>query len=223
MWGGHTPFENCKDLTMHYNYEYTAADYGEYAPGTDKPTTPPTTEKTYTPKVAAGGVSEEIKTAPGGITVVDKKGAFEDGVAMNVTAKSSTDTSFSFEITFTKDGKEVQPNGKVTVKVPLPKALRGGSVYVYHGDAFIKSTSDGDFVVFETDSFSPFTITSKMSLDPGTTEPATPTDPGATEPATPTDPDDNNGNSGNPTTGIALAIAPVLLAGAAVIVISKRK
>ncbi len=217
--GSYTPFKNCKNLTMHYNYKYTAADYGDDVPDDNSNTS--TTDKTYTPTVTANDANEETKSILNGISVTDKNGAFPDGVVMNVTAKDSTDTSFSFDITFTKDGKEVQPSGKVSVKVPLPEALKGGKVYVHHTNAngkmtLINSKADGDYVVFETDKFSVYTLSSKKlaELDPGATD----VDPGDTNintvPETP--------SKGNPDTGIALAIAPAVLAGAAVIVLKKK-
>lgn len=208
-------------------------------PDTSEPTSTPDTsaptsnEKTYTPTVSAEGADEETKSVLGGITVTDNNGAFEDGVAMNVKAVESTDSSFSFEITFTKDGKEVQPNGKVNVRVPLPEKLKGGSVFVYHGDAYIESTRDGDYVVFKTDSFSPFTITSKNTLDPGATDAnsgAADTDLGTTDTNSnvsnnDTDSENKNDSKGdsNPNTGIAFAAVPALLACAAVVVLKKRR
>ncbi len=202
---------------IHFNSNGSTSSEPTSTPETSEPTSNPTPdEKTYTPTISAEGADEETKSVLNGIIVMDKNGAFPDGVVMNVTAKESTDNSFSFNVTFTKDGKEVQPSGKVTVKVPLTEALNGGDVYVYHGKKYIESTRDGDYVVFETDSFSPFKISNKKSLDPGVTgEPES-------KPESSIETSDNSTSDGNPNTGIALAIAPVVLAGAAVVVLKKK-
>lgn len=172
--------------------------------------------KTYAPTVSGADNDYDFNRILKGIEVNDKNAAFEDGVVMNVKAGENTEDAFSFNITFTKDGKEVQPSGKVTVKVPLTEALNGGDVYVYHGKKYIESTRDGDYVVFETDSFSPFKISNKKSLDPGVTgEPES-------KPESSIETSDNSTSDGNPNTGIALAIAPVVLAGAAVVVLKKK-
>lgn len=157
------------------------------------------TSTVYTPTVSADGASAETKKILEGITVTDKNGAFDKDVVMNVTVGEVTDTSFKFGITFTKDGKEVQPSGFVTVSVPAPEFLKNGTIYVYHYDkdgnrTLLKSKVKDGFVVFDTDSFSDFELSSKeLKTD------------------------------GNPNTGIALAIAPVILAGAAVVVLKKKR
>lgn len=190
-------------------------------PTTSDPTTstPTTSEpKEFNPVSIDENLDEETKAVLNGITVTDSNGAFEDGVVMNVSNIEKAVGMFSFDVTFTKDGKEVQPKEKVTVKMPVPEHMKNGEIYVYHYDnndkaTLISSKIEDGFVIFETDSFSTYMLTSKK-IDMAT--------PGETDSESSTAVDNNTGSDQKPT-GAALAIFPVVLAAGAVIVISKKR
>ena len=69
---------------------------------------------------------------------------------------------YIFDIYVTKDGKEVQPNGKVKVSIPLPN-VQAGNYLVFHIKAdnsvenLVPTVADGK-ISFETSSFSYFAI-----------------------------------------------------------------
>lgn len=72
---------------------------------------------------------------------------------------------FAYDMSFRKNGAEVQPDRKVTVTVPVPDEFKSDidKLNVYHltdkGAVFVPSWIKDGAVVFETDSFSPYVIT----------------------------------------------------------------
>ena len=131
--------------------------------------------KVFDEPVIAGeeSLDEETKAILKNIEVHDDNGAFGNDVTMNITAKESTDNSFSFDITFTdKDGEEVQPKSKVTVYVPIPENLKGlDKIYVYHYNKqgilkLVESRIENGYVIFEAESFSEYVL-SANELDTG--------------------------------------------------------
>ena len=68
-----------------------------------------------------------------------------------------------YNICFVKDDKEVQPNGQVTVRVPVPNGFDGKHCTVYRQESdgtwsVLSARVDGDYLVFETDHFSMYVI-----------------------------------------------------------------
>ncbi|MCM1365502.1 MAG: leucine-rich repeat domain-containing protein [Faecalibacterium sp.] len=69
----------------------------------------------------------------------------------------------SYDISLEKDGVKTQPNGKVTVKMPLPDGYNADTTAVYYVSADgkaerLESTYDDGCVVFETDHFSEYVL-----------------------------------------------------------------
>lgn len=155
------------------------------------------------------------------IKVEAPEGAFEkpEEVTFNAApvAEETSENTFAFDLSFTdKDGNKVQPKSAVQVSVPLPAALTGKTVFVYHVENDGKYTEisckvENGMVIFTASSFSKYIITSEKLTADGTPAPA---DPGTTS---------EPGNSGNPSTGVALSLLPVALASAAVVISRKRK
>lgn len=148
-----------------------------------------------------------------GVVAEAKEGVLLNNTDLIANVESSTDTSVLYDIKFLRGGKEVEPNGTVTIKIPVPAAMAGKTIYVYRVEEDGSYTNmnakvEGDYVVFTTDHFSKYLVTTEnkggASVDDGNSN-----KPGNT--------------SGNPATGISLAIAPVLLAAGAVVTIYKRK
>ena len=64
-----------------------------------------------------------------------------------------------YNICFVKDDKCVQPNGKVTVKIPVPENMKGNSCKIYRREqngkwTVLQAYRSGDYLWFETDHFS---------------------------------------------------------------------
>ncbi len=110
----------------------------------------------------------------------------------------------SYDISFLSDGAEVQPNGKVTIKIPVSFIADINAIKVYHVDdagnaTLINSNYENGYIIFETDHFSEYVIVDESSKIETPTEPEVPDEPTAEpdepttepeEPDTPTDPTD---------------------------------
>ena len=156
-----------------------------------------------------------------GVTASADEGVLPDGAELKVTpiSDSANENQFTYDISFTDaDGNEIQPNGNVTVKIPVPETFKDVvKIYVYrietdgrytHLEAEIK---DG-YIVFTTNHFSKYLVTTE-EIKAETPAPETPK-PTDTTPADTTT---------NPNTGVAVALIPVILAGAVVIVSAKKR
>ena len=184
--------------------EKKAEDSGSSGSGS---TTTPTTPST-----------EEFPDEESGVVATADEGVVPDGAELTVTpvADETDDTKVTLDICF-KDGKgvEVQPNGKVTVKVPVPTVFKEASkVYVYREETNgtytdMKAEVKDGLVVFTTDHFSKYVITTEQIK--------------TNAPAADNDTADNTTPDANPNTGIALGLAPVLLAGTVTVVCARRK
>lgn len=168
-------------------------DGGAQTPGDEKPGDPE--KKTV-----------EFKNEATNVSVSAAEGVVPEGAELSVTPGEITDTKCQYNICFKKDGKEVQPNGKVTVKLPLPEGLKGKPVYVYRVEAdgrytYLKSKVDGDFVSFETDHFSKYLLSTE-----------------ALDNATPENPD-----TGVEGIGFTAALAAIATASAGIIVVSRKR
>ncbi len=154
-----------------------------------------------------------------GITASANKGVIADGAALSVKAvEDKTDaTKVTYEISFKKaDGTTVQPNGKVTVKIPVPAAFKDKTIYVYRVEADGKYTNmnatvEGNVIVFETEHFSEYVVSTDGTL-------ADTTDSSDSE-------NSNSGGNKTPNTGfggIAMTFGVFAIAGAAVLVSRKK-
>lgn len=175
--------------------------------GSAKFTIKPLDSEAQTPEDEKPGETEkktvEFKNEETNVSVSAGEGIVPEGAELSVTPGEITDTKANYNICFMKDGKEVQPNGKVTVRMPLPEGLKGKPVYIYRVEAdgkytYLKSKVEGDFVSFETDHFSKYLLSTE-----------------ALENATPENPD-----TGVAGIGFTVALAAI---GGAVTIISRKK
>lgn len=169
----------------------------------------------------------DLTDAATGVKIHADKGVFEEGVQLVVTPVTSgsdfdnakkaldgTAKAFSlYEIHFIdKDGSTVQPNGTVSVSVPVP-ADYSDKLAVYRindnaGKTLMSGEAKDGFYTYLTKSFSLYAL-----ADTNVTASNTPAE---NKPA-------DNGNSGNPQTGAAaMGFAGIALAGAALI-LTRRK
>lgn len=106
-----------------------------------------------------------------------------------------------YDITMTLDGVEIQPTGKVKVRIPVPAGYDPAKTFVYHVDietgrvekmnAVVEVIDGKNYLVFETTHFSYYAIVEKVMEDLPVPPPTKPSEPVTkpTEPSTkPTEP-----------------------------------
>ena len=81
--------------------------------------------------------------------------AFAYAKALGVNADSITKAKL-FDISIKKDGKEIQPNGKVGVEIKLKEDVFENAQVVHFGEQteILDATTEGNIVSFETGGFS---------------------------------------------------------------------
>lgn len=159
----------------------------------------------FKPTVDAGSADEDTVAVMNGIVVQAPGNVLDPDTVLNVKPDTtvSSDVGVAIDISFTKNGAEVQPKGDVTVSIPVPEKFKGKEVYVYHVEngkyVFISSTVANNMLTFKAGHFSTYIITDKKL--------------GEAAPST------------NPGTGVAAswAVVPAVLAAGAVVLISKKK
>lgn len=148
--------------------------------------------------------------------------------------KNTTAERIAYNCYFTYNGAEYEPTDTVTVKIPVPVAMRdiADTLKVYHLQdgkyVNMKATVVDGYLVFDTDHFSTYIVTAEeLDKETGSNNNVP---PGDTDPASkPVDKDPSGSGDGSASgsdqqpTGIALAIAPVVLAAGAVIAVSANK
>ncbi len=135
----------------------------------------------------------ELHDAKSGITVAaDDVNVFPENAELAVSVVDTANDRITYDISLQAGGKEIRPNGSVTVKIPVPETMDGASVKVYRQETDGTLTDmhaifqDG-YAVFTTDHFSRYILEGEAAKTPSTpTDPAKPTDP--TQPTQPTDP-----------------------------------
>lgn len=177
-----------------------------------------------TDKNATEFKDEENKTD---ITVTAPEGAFDNAEDVKFNAnpvpEETNDEEFTFDLFFTnKDGSKVQPKVSVTVKIPVPEALKNKDIFVYHVESDGKYTEidckfENGMVVFTATSFSKYIITSKK-LAAATTDSNTSADNNSSGST-------SNGGSTNPSTSATIPMIRFVAfsASAAALCIFRRK
>ena len=180
-------YDCCKECGKEKNYEYlkpTGHAFGEWKV-VKEPTTSQNgqeqrvcskckyTEKRTTDKLSVAADKET------GVEIVYNK-EFDKDTTVKVSAQSDDSGAFKiisdsygtvktqiFDITPYKNNEKVQPNGKVTVRIPLPNGFNPEKVFVCFVDSengtaenIDAKVSDG-YVEFETDHFSTYAIIKK--------------------------------------------------------------
>ncbi len=114
----------------------------------------------------------------GTVMLIDKKGQNADG-----TFNGKYEYYESFDISFVdENNKEVQPDGTVTVRLPVPQTFNPEKTVVYYvapdGTATkLNSWHEGRYIVFETDHFSEYVIVDESSEIIAPEEPEAPSEP----------------------------------------------
>lgn len=103
-------------------------------------------------------------------TGVSVSGAIPKGAELLVTidTENSTASRLYFDISLVKDGQKCQPEGKVTVKIPVPEEMRdiAETLKVYHfaDEKYTNMNArlEDGCLVFETDHFSVYVVTADV-------------------------------------------------------------
>lgn len=100
----------------------------------------------------------------------------------------------SYDISFEIDGEKVQPDGNVTIKIPVPDGYNVNATKVFYVDdngmkTKLESTCADGYIIFKTDHFSEYVLVDESSE---ITEPSTDPDEPTTEPEKPDEPAEDN-------------------------------
>lgn len=92
----------------------------------------------------------------------------EEEINANIVFGDEFENFKSFDISLEADGEKVQPNGYVTVKLPIPEGFNADSTVVYYVDdsgnkTKLESTTENGYIVFETDHFSEYVLVDESS------------------------------------------------------------
>lgn len=191
------------------------------------PSTSVTTATTTSTAPVENLIDEDEET---GVQIVAADGVIEKGTVVNVVIESTDlgDDAHFFVLDITllnvegKDAKVVQPNGPVTVKIPLPEGFEENDTYYVYYQADdgtltdMKATFEDGYVSFVTDHFSTYILTTEKLVNDSE-------DAAATATTTPAADDSGSDEDKNQATGVVIAIIPAIAAAAGVIISKKRK
>ncbi|MBQ2847844.1 MAG: InlB B-repeat-containing protein [Clostridia bacterium] len=87
-----------------------------------------------------------------------------DEIKVTLNKTTSFDDYRIYNISIVKDGKNVNPNGKVTVAIPIPEGFNGETCSVLRQEedgswTILEARVEGNYLVFETDHFSLYALT----------------------------------------------------------------
>lgn len=142
-------------------------------------------EQTPSPQPVLNAETKVFTGSANGIrvSVYAPSGTFEEGVEMRVVPLSNQDAlqdaqtalgkevdqAVSVDISFWKDGVEVEPNGHVSVQFASDSFGQASQVSVIHdagdGQVTAMKTSTKDDLMISTDSFSPYTLATVKTID----------------------------------------------------------
>lgn len=173
-------------------------------------TAKPETTNTFTDK--SGDKAADVQ-------IIDKSGAIpkEASFSVRVNKSNSTDTRVAYDLSFILNDATYQPNGMVTVKIPVPTTLSANvaNLKVYHlfDGKYIDMNAkvENGHLIFDTDHFSIYIVTAENLTNTGSAESSD--DPGVS--------DKDNPDTGVPAVASVVCIAA--LASSVLVVAKKRK
>ena len=103
------------------------------------------------------------------------------GTTLEVTVEEQTSTSVTYNITLVSNGEEVQPNGTVTVKIPVPETLDPETCAVYRIEADgtrtdMNAVYEDGYMVFSTEHFSDYILEGRTTTGENAKEEPTDTE-----------------------------------------------
>lgn len=139
--------ENANEVVVYALVQYNnAVDYARF---------------TFTLPVKDTDTNIEIENVESNITI--KAEQLNDTTLANYTVEGEN-VIFGYDISLIKENASVQPNNKVTVRIPIPtEYLENTTLKVYHvtqnGNVDMNAIPENGYLVFETDSFSHYFVT----------------------------------------------------------------
>ena len=204
---------------------------------TTAPSVPPSTSAEAKPAETTTQPSADVELSDSktGVTITADEGVLDEGVELKVDIGSTTvegyDHIYVLDITLVdENGEKVQPNGYVTVKIPVPYNFLGwDNYYVYYQAedgtlVDMRATYEDGYVIFTTNHFSTYILSTEKLVDDSGAATTVPADVTAA-PASTTTAAASTGNDEdkNMSTGVFLAFIPAIAAAAGVIISKKRK
>ena len=109
------------------------------------------------------------------VVVPENEDILPEGTEINVTIVETTEDSITFDISLENNGTEVQPNGNVTVKIPVPADMNTNGLSVYRAEddgtyTNMNAVYEDGYMVFTTDHFSIYILTSEDLTNPSEPE-----------------------------------------------------
>ena len=139
--------ENANEVVVYALVQYNnAVDYARF---------------TFTLPVKDTDTNIEIENVESNITI--KAEQLNDTTLANYTVEGEN-VVFGYDISLIKENASVQPNNKVTVRIPIPtEYLENTTLKVYHvtqnGNVDMNAIPENGYLVFETESFSHYFVT----------------------------------------------------------------
>ena len=109
------------------------------------------------------------------VVETENEDVLPEGTEINVTIVETTEDSIVFDISLENNGTEVQPNGNVTVKIPVPADMDTNGLSVYRAEddgtyTNMNAVYEDGYMVFTTDHFSIYVLTSEDLTNPSEPE-----------------------------------------------------
>ena len=101
---------------------------------------------------------------------------FDGGAFSLINTQLNSSEAQIFDITMTVDGVEIQPKGKITVRIPLPEGYNENRSFVYYVNTRtgnvekMNSRFENGYLVFETDHFSYYAVVDESQTIPSVIE-----------------------------------------------------
>lgn len=117
----------------------------------------------------------EVKDNKTDISVIESKpGIIPEKATLKVENLEITESSITYDISLVRDGVAVQPNGKVIVKIPVPANMNRINCEIYRVEidgtyTDMQAVYEDGYMVFTTDHFSTYVLTTKYSNVPAVT------------------------------------------------------
>ncbi len=145
-----------------YLFSYPELSEEKYAVG-DIPDPDPA------PNPDKGQIKLTDETGDTGIVIIAEKDVIEENTTLKVEEKEADPEKpnrISYDITLVLNGEKVQPNGKVTVKIPVPEAFAGKKCRVYYIEVKdgaknpidMNAVIEDGFLVFTAEHFSEYVV-----------------------------------------------------------------
>lgn len=108
------------------------------------------------------------------------------GTTLEVIVEEQTSTSVTYNITLVYNGEEIQPNGAVTVKIPVPETIDPATCAVYRIEeggtrTDMNAVYEDGYMAFSTEHFSNYILEGKAAIGGTTEEPSETEEPSTSE------------------------------------------